>query len=66
MTEGVVVAVSRKATHGPDKPNCERVVLIAGQGVEGDAHCGAWIYLTRLKAPKHKSQNVRQIQLIHA
>ena len=38
MTEGVVVAVSRKATHGPYKPNCERVVLIAGQGVEGDAH----------------------------
>jgi MOSC domain-containing protein YiiM len=63
---GVVVAVSAKAKHGVNKPNREVVRLIAGEGVEGDAHCGATV--------KHRSRwrrdpaqpNLRQVHLLHA
>lgn len=63
---GVVIAVSAKAKHGVDKPNRDVVRLIAGEGVEGDAHRGATV--------KHRSRwrrdptqpNVRQVHLLHA
>jgi MOSC domain-containing protein YiiM len=62
----VVVAVSAKAGHGPDKTNRETIRLLRGQGVEGDAHCGETV--------KHRSRwrrdpnqpNIRQVHLIHA
>ncbi|WP_374470611.1 MOSC domain-containing protein [Phenylobacterium sp.] len=61
----MVVAVSAKRSHGPDKKNQLLVRLIEGQGVEGDAHCGARV--------KHRSRarfnpglpNLRQVHLIH-
>ena len=61
-----VVAVSAKPTHGVDKPNWPVIRLLAGEGVEGDAHCGATV--------KHRSRvrrdpaqpNLRQVHLIHA
>jgi MOSC domain-containing protein YiiM len=61
----VVVAVSAKPKHGVDKTNREVIVLLQGQGVEGDAHCGATV--------KHRSRwrrdpaqpNVRQVHLLH-
>ncbi|HEY0435085.1 MAG TPA: hypothetical protein VGC92_00485, partial [Phenylobacterium sp.] len=63
---GAVVAVSAKAKHGVDKPNRAMIRLLAGEGVEGDAHCGATV--------KHRSRwrrdptqpNVRQVHLLHA
>jgi MOSC domain-containing protein YiiM len=63
---GAVVAVSAKARHGVDKTNREVIRLLAGQGVEGDAHCGATV--------KHRSRwrrdptqpNVRQVHLLQA
>jgi MOSC domain-containing protein YiiM len=66
LTAGVVIAVSAKGRHGVDKANREVVRLIAGEGVEGDAHCGATV--------KHRSHwrrdptqpNVRQVHLMHA
>ena len=66
MTGGVVIAVSAKAKHGTNKANREVVRLIAGEGVEGDAHCGATV--------KHRSRwrrdptqpNIRQVHLLHA
>lgn len=66
MTGGVVIAVSAKAKHGTNKANLEVVRLIAGEGVEGDAHCGATV--------KHRSRwrrdptqpNIRQVHLLHA
>lgn len=62
---GVVVAVSAKPKHGPKKLNREVVTLLQGQGVEGDAHCGATV--------KHRSRwrrdpsqpNIRQVHLMH-
>ena len=66
MTQGVVIAVSAKAKHGVNKANREVVRLIAGEGVDGDAHCGATV--------KHRSRwrrdptqpNIRQVHLMHA
>ena len=63
---GEVVAVSSKRGHGVDKTNRLFIRLIAGQGVEGDAHCGDRV--------KHRSRarfnpslpNLRQVHLIHA
>src|SRR5882757_5598415 len=37
---GVVTAVSRSATHAMSKPNQDSIRLLAGLGVEGDAHRG--------------------------
>ncbi|HEX4710286.1 MOSC domain-containing protein [Phenylobacterium sp.] len=62
----MVVAVSAKAKHGVDKPNQAVIRLLAGEGVEGDAHCGATV--------KHRSRwrrdatqpNLRQAHLLHA
>jgi MOSC domain-containing protein YiiM len=61
-----VVAVSAKPKHGVDKTNRAVIRLLAGEGVEGDAHCGATV--------KHRSRwrrdptqpNIRQVHLLHA
>ena len=61
-----VVAVSRSPSHTMSKPNAGAIRLIAGLGVEGDAHAGVTV--------KHRSRvrrdptqpNLRQVHLIHA
>jgi MOSC domain-containing protein YiiM len=63
---GVVTAVSRSPAHTMSKPNEERIRLLAGLGVEGDAHLGETV--------KHRSRvrrdptrpNLRQVHLLHA
>jgi MOSC domain-containing protein YiiM len=63
---GVVIAVSRSSTHTMSKGNVEAIRLLAGLGVEGDAHLGETV--------KHRSRvrrdptqpNLRQVHLIHA
>ena len=66
MSNARVIAVSRKATHGPDKPNFEVIQLIAGQGVAGDAHCGPLVKHRSRVARDPTQPNVRQVHLIHA
>ena len=66
MPPATVIAVSRKATHGPDKPNCDVIRLVAGQGVEGDAHCGPLVKHRSRVAKDPTQPNVRQVHLIHA
>ena len=64
--EGTVTSVSRSAGHTFGKPGRDRIRLLAGLGVEGDAHRG--------KTVKHRSRvrqdptqpNRRQVHLIHA
>jgi hypothetical protein len=61
-----VVAISRSGTHSLSKPSEVAIRLIAGIGVEGDAHAGPTV--------KHRSRvrrdptqpNLRQVHLIHA
>lgn len=63
---GRVVAVSAKPTHGPDKPNCDVIRLVAGAGVEGDAHCGPTVKHRSRVARNPAQPNLRQAHLIHA
>lgn len=63
---GVVTAVSRSEEHTFSKRNEERIRLVAGFGVDGDAHAGATIK-HRSRVRRHPSRpNLRQVHLIHA
>src|SRR5215510_15571436 len=63
--KGIVEAVHRSGTHTMSKPAQPAIRLVAGLGVEGDAHAGATV--------KHRSRvkrdptvpNLRQVHLIH-
>lgn len=68
MTQGrgIVVAVSVSATHTMQKPNAERIGLLAGLGVEGDAHMGETVKHRSRVARDPSQPNLRQIHLIHA
>jgi len=62
---GVVVAVSLDADHRFSKPVRERIKLLAGLGVEGDAHLGVTVR-HRSRVRKDPTQpNLRQVHLIH-
>jgi MOSC domain-containing protein YiiM len=63
---GLVTAVSRSATHTMTKPNLDGVKLLAGLGVEGDAHLGVTVkHRSRVRANPNQP-NLRQVHLIHA
>jgi MOSC domain-containing protein YiiM len=66
VTRPTVVAVHRSATHTFSKPSYQQIALLAGLGVEDDAHAGVTV--------KHRSRvrqdptqpNLRQVHLLHA
>jgi hypothetical protein len=61
-----VVAVHLDAKHRFSKLPTERVQLIAGHGVEGDAHAGATVkHRSRVRWNKNLP-NLRQVHLMHA
>ncbi|MBM6582294.1 MOSC domain-containing protein [Microvirga sp. BT689] len=63
---GVVTAVSCSSSHSFSKPNQGSIRLLAGLGVEGDAHQGTTVK-HRSRVAKDPSQpNLRQVHLIHA
>lgn len=60
-----VVAVSVSPTHGFHKKNLPSIQLLAGLGVEGDAHAGTTVK-HRSRVKKNPGQpNLRQVHLIH-
>ena len=60
-----VLAVHLSATHSFSKRNVDRIRVIEGLGVEGDAHCGVTVqHLSRVRADPSQP-NLRQIHLIH-
>jgi MOSC domain-containing protein YiiM len=61
-----VTAVSRSATHTLCKPNRDRIRLLAGLGVEGDAHQGEFVRHRSRVARDPKQLNLRQVHLLHA
>lgn len=63
---GVVTAVSYSGTHTLAKTNQERIRLLAGLGVEGDAHMGETVKHRSRVARDPTQPNLRQIHLIHA
>jgi MOSC domain-containing protein YiiM len=62
---GVVVAVSRSATHTFSKPTSDSIRLLAGLGVEGDAHLGVTVKHRSRVARDPTQPNLRQVHLIH-
>lgn len=65
-SDAVVTAVSRSATHSMSKPNQDGVRLLAGLGVEGDAHLGVTVQHRSRVARDPSQPNLRQVHLIHA
>jgi len=63
---GVVTAVSLGEGHHFSKPNRERIRLLAGLGVEGDAHLGETVQHRSRVARDPTQPNLRQVHLIHA
>jgi MOSC domain-containing protein YiiM len=63
---GVVSAVSRSATHSLRKRDAQSIRLIAGLGVEGDAHLGETVKHRSRVARDPTQPNLRQVHLIHA
>ena len=64
--KGTVIAVSSSASHAFSKPNRPSIRLLAGLGVEGDAHCGATVKHRSRVAQDPNQPNLRQVHLIHA
>ncbi|WP_344340214.1 MOSC domain-containing protein [Agrococcus versicolor] len=61
-----VVAVARDDRHRFSKPVRDAITLVAGHGVEGDAHAGATVQ-HRFDARRDPTRpNLRQVHLIHA
>jgi MOSC domain-containing protein YiiM len=64
--DAVVTAVSRDEVHGFSKPVREQIRLVAGLGVEGDAHLGSTVqHLSRVKRDPTQP-NLRQVHLVAA
>ena len=66
MTSGRVTAVSSSATHTFSKVCLPGIRLLAGLGVEGDAHLGVTVKHRSRVAQDPTQPNLRQVHLIHA
>jgi MOSC domain-containing protein YiiM len=61
-----VAAVSADRAHAFSKPGRERIRLLAGLGVEGDAHLGVTVQHLSRVARDPSRPNLRQVHLIHS
>ena len=61
-----VVALASGATHGITKAFRDRIELVAGYGVAGDAHYGATVMHRSRRAKFPDMANLRQVHLIQA
>ncbi|RIK42247.1 MAG: MOSC domain-containing protein [Chloroflexi bacterium] len=64
--DGAVVAVSCSPAHTFSKQSQESIRLLAGLGVEGDAHLGKTVKHRSRVARDPNQPNLRQVHLIHA
>jgi MOSC domain-containing protein YiiM len=62
----IVTAVSRSGMHTFSKPTTAAIRLVAGLGVEGDAHLGVTVKHRSRVRTDPDSPNLRQVHLIHA
>ena len=63
---GAVASVSRCAAHAFSKGVRDGIRLLAGLGVEGEAHGGATVRHRSRVARDPTAPNLRQVHLIHA
>ena len=66
LARAVVTAVSRSSGHTFSKSRHPKIRLIAGLGVEADAHQGATVKHRSRVARDPTQPNLRQVHLIHA
>ena len=66
MSEGKVIAVHRSTSHSFSKFAEETVTLVAGLGVQSDAHAGATVKHRSRVARDPSQPNLRQVHLMHA
>src|SRR3954467_11801919 len=66
MTGPVVVAVARDGEHRFSKGTTDVVRLLAGLGVEGDAHLGVTVQHRSRVARDPSQPNLRQVHLMHS
>src|SRR5882724_8546046 len=64
--DGKVITVSCSGVHNFSKQNKESIRLIAGLGVEDDAHMGITVKHRSRVAQDPTQPNLRQVHLIHA
>lgn len=64
--DAIVTAVSSNAVHTFSKENRDSIRLLAGLGVEGDAHLGRTVKHRSRVAKDPSRPNLRQVHLIHA
>jgi len=65
-SDACVVAVSCSRSHNFSKPNLLSIRLLAGFGVEGDAHAGVTVKHRSRVAKDPTQPNLRQVHLIHS
>jgi len=61
-----VKAVSLSSNHSFSKPNRDSIRLLAGLGIEGDAHLGTTVKHRSRVAKDPTQPNLRQVHLIHS
>ena len=66
MTTVTVVSVGADAGHRFGKPARDSIRLLAGLGVDGDAHCGETVKHRSRVAVDPTQPNRRQVHLLHA
>jgi hypothetical protein len=64
--DGMVEAVHKSASHTLSKPGQPSIRLLAGLGVEDDAHMGVTVKHRSRVARDPSQPNLRQVHLIHA
>lgn len=66
MADGIVIALAKAPDHSFSKQVASEIRVIAGLGVEGDAHQGAEVKHRSRVAVDPSQPNLRQVHLIHA
>ena len=61
-----IIGLARDDIHRVAKQPCERIRLVAGLGVEGDAHAGLTMQHRSRWVKQRSVPNLRQVHLIHA
>ena len=65
-TTGTVVSVNRDSEHRFSKPAAAEITLIAGIGIEGDAHAGETVQHLHRLTTTPGAPNLRQVHLMHS
>lgn len=66
VEHATVVSVNRSASHDFTKDAADAVVLLAGIGIEGDAHAGSTVQHVSRRKKDADRPNLRQVHLVSA